>query len=84
MEMSLREKVAGILGSPSPIKVGHRYTDHVTEERFDVISVGRRVKIERLDAERRPDSEVLKETFRRAIDHGFVGHDPERCPECAT
>lgn len=67
---------------PTPVRHGHVYVDQITGEPFEVLSVGRSVQIERLDAENRPESTIRKEKMRRAIDGAFIEHDTNRCPTC--
>lgn len=81
--MDVISRIKRTLGfTPTAVRHNHRYVDTITGERFDVVSVGRWVEIERLDAERRPENIVRKDVVIRAIDGGFVEHDPDRCPAC--
>jgi len=78
------ERLRRMFHNPTPIRPGHYYTDVVTGERVFVHSVGRHVELERMDADRRPETTVPKETFRRALEHEFVTHEPRVCSECRT
>jgi len=68
----------------TPIRHGHVYTDVITGERFEILTVGRWVEIERFDADRRTENSVPKGTMRSAIKAGHVEHDPEKCPTCGN
>lgn len=66
----------------APIRHGHVYIDRVTGERFEIITVGRFVEVDRFDAEHRPENNVRKGVMRDAIRMGIVSHDTEYCPHC--
>jgi len=67
---------------PTPVRPGHTYIVTITDEPVLVRSVGRSVDIERQDAQRRPETTVPIDDFRRAIDAEFVEHDRRRCGKC--
>lgn len=71
-----------IIPGPVSIQPGHVYTDHITDERFEVQSVGRWIELTRFDAERRPDNKVRKKVLQDAIDNGHVEHVADTCPAC--
>lgn len=68
----------------TPIRHGHVYTDAITGERFEILTVGRWVEIERFDADRRVENSVRKGVMRTAIKNGHVEHDPDTCPTCGN
>lgn len=82
--MSFIRRAVRLFRDEPPIQHNHTYKDQVTGERFEIDSVGRWVEVSRLDAERRPENRVRKETMRDAIAEGVVTHDPNICPMCET
>lgn len=82
--MGLISRLKRIVTDKPPIRHGHVYTDVVTGERFEVVTVARWVEIERFDAERRPTNTVRKTVMRDAIKIGTVEHDEDSCPTCGS
>lgn len=80
--MDLIERLRRIVHNPTPIRPGHVYHDEITNERVFVRSVGRHIEVERMDADRRPETTVPKETFRRALEQEIVTHRETECAEC--
>lgn len=82
--MNLRRILPSVGSRTTPIQVGHRYKDTITGERIDIVTVGAKTTVERLDADRRPENSVTTNSVRAAIDAGVLVHDPETCPACTN
>lgn len=79
---SIRRRLRNLYNRPTPIKPSHTYTDKLTGEQFIVKSVGHQVRVERKDAQRRPNNSIPREILREAIAKGIVVHEQHRCKRC--
>lgn len=69
-------------GRDEALTPGHLYYDSLTDEYFEVRSVGSQIVVEPKDNERDDQWSVNKETMQFALDADILYHDKRRCSRC--